>query len=503
MERRITKKLRELLKKKLIDNNIYNDLKPKGSRLPYLYGLPKMHKPDIPMRPILSMINSPYHKVARWLAEMLEPIRGKLAVYSLKDTFQFAKQLENSSISNKFMVSFDVSSLFTKIPLEETVEIICQHAELTPLPKDVLKQLLLMCTKDVQFQFNNTLYRQIDGVAMGSPLGPILADIFMGNLEQTRLKSAISQTNFYTRYVDDTFVILNSFNDAAQVLKVLNSTHPNINFTMECEKDDKFHFLDLGIQRDIDGKIIRYIHRKETWRAVYLNFKSFCPMSYKKGLVRTLFDRVRKLCSREKIEEELSIVEKCLRDNGYPQKFIDKYGRRHVEKVKSSTVEKKPIFLQLAFKGDDTASRIRCRLNAALKRTYPAAKLVCVYQTTSCLKQSKVDKYPPHVTSNCVYQFTCTCQSTYIGRTERRVIARISEHIPKNLRLKGPQALNSAIARHLLDTGHIVDNLQSFKIINKQKKPSLLRFAEAITIKRLQPNLCTQKETVVNLALPW
>ncbi|CAH8863643.1 unnamed protein product [Trichobilharzia szidati] len=138
-----------------------------------------------------------------------------------------------------------------------------------------------------------------------------------------------------------------------------------------------------------------------------------------------------------------------------------------------------------------------------MKRTYPAAKLVCVYQTTSCLRQSKVDKYPPHVTSNCVYQFTCTCQSTYIGRTERSVIVRISEHIPKNLRLKGPQVLNSAITRHLLDTGHNVDNLKSFKIINKQKKPNLLRFAEAIAIRRLKPNLCTQKETVVNLALPW
>nr|CAH8845928.1 unnamed protein product [Trichobilharzia regenti] len=159
--------------------------------------------------------------------------------------------------------------------------------------------------------------------------------------------------------------------------------------------------LDLGIQRDKDGKIIRYIHRKETWRAVHLNFKSFGPISYKKELVRTLFDRVWKLCSKEKIEEELSIVKKCLCDNGYPQKFIDKYGRRHVEKVKSSAVEKKPIFLQLAFKGDDTASRIRCRLNAALKRTYPAAKLVCVYQITSCLRQSKLDlMLPPTVSTN-------------------------------------------------------------------------------------------------------
>nr|CAH8838839.1 unnamed protein product [Trichobilharzia regenti] len=176
-----------------------------------------MHKPDIPMRPILSVINSPYHKVARWLPEMLEPIRRKLTVYSLKDTIQFAKQLENLNISNKFIVSFDVSSLFTKIPLEETIQIMCQHAELLPLSKNEPKELLLICTKDVHLQFNNTLYRQIDGVAMGSPLGLILAEIFMGSIKQTRLKSSISQTNFCTRYVDDTFVICNSFSDASQV----------------------------------------------------------------------------------------------------------------------------------------------------------------------------------------------------------------------------------------------------------------------------------------------
>ncbi|CAH8503985.1 unnamed protein product [Schistosoma curassoni] len=96
---------RELLKKKMIDNSTYNDLKPRGSRLPHMYGLPKVHKHDVPLRPILSMINSPYHKVARWLAEKLEPVRRRFATYKLRDSFQFADRLNRTNVNDKFMVS--------------------------------------------------------------------------------------------------------------------------------------------------------------------------------------------------------------------------------------------------------------------------------------------------------------------------------------------------------------------------------------------------------------
>ncbi|VDO76476.1 unnamed protein product [Schistosoma curassoni] len=87
------------------------------------------------------------------------------------------------NVADKFMVYFDVTSFFARTPLFETIDIICQNYDLPPLLATEFKKLILMCTTDVQFQFNNTKYRQIDGVAMGSPLGPIMADIVMGYLE--------------------------------------------------------------------------------------------------------------------------------------------------------------------------------------------------------------------------------------------------------------------------------------------------------------------------------
>ena len=105
-----------------------------------------------------------------------------------------------------FSVSYDVNSLFTNVPLEETIDIICQYASIVQIPSVLLKELLLLCTRNTNFTFNGKIYRQIDGVAMGSPLGPILANIFMSNLEKHgKLSAIINKTLFYKRYVDDTF----------------------------------------------------------------------------------------------------------------------------------------------------------------------------------------------------------------------------------------------------------------------------------------------------------
>ncbi|VDP50727.1 unnamed protein product [Schistosoma margrebowiei] len=275
-------------------------------------------------------------------------------------------------------------------------EVFYANYDLLPLPASEFKKLLLMCTSDVQFQFNNTIYRQIDGVAMGSPLGPILADIFMGYLENMLLKQTISETTEYSIYVDDTFIVCNNKQHEIRMLKHFNNAHPNIQFTMEHEQNDMFHFLDVAIKRRRDGTVQRSLYRKSTWNGIYLNFNSFCPLSYKKALVKTLFYRAERICTTDKLEEELVKVEKCLRDNFYPQKFIDEYKKRKENNIEVITVNKKPISININFKGDEVANTINRRLNTALARTYPAAKLQILYKTTCSITQSKVDKHPFH-----------------------------------------------------------------------------------------------------------
>ena len=110
----------------------YDRIRPVGSCRPVLYGVPKIHKKDVPLRPILSMINAPQHEMAKWLAELLKPVLNKYSAHATKDTFEFVdevrefgqQQAENSG--SLFLCSFDVVSLFTNVPLKETIDICIQ-----------------------------------------------------------------------------------------------------------------------------------------------------------------------------------------------------------------------------------------------------------------------------------------------------------------------------------------------------------------------------------------
>ena len=114
----------------------------------------------------------------------------RFSSHYISDLFTFAKTMQNLDIdSNDFMCSFDVSSLFTNVPLDETIKI-CSNAldddsNLQPLiPRDVFVELIKSATSSVEFSFNNTMYKQTDGVTMGSPLGPALANIFFEYYEK-------------------------------------------------------------------------------------------------------------------------------------------------------------------------------------------------------------------------------------------------------------------------------------------------------------------------------
>ena len=142
------------------------------------------------------------------------------------------------------MASFDVVSL----PLDETIDIIIKRIydkkEInTDTAKKEMRELLYLCTKNVHFTLNNT-YLQVDGVAMGSPLGPVLANIFMVELEQNITPTLFNDISLWKRYVDDTicFIKLTSNN---KVLETLNSYNTNIKFTIEIETENEISFLDV------------------------------------------------------------------------------------------------------------------------------------------------------------------------------------------------------------------------------------------------------------------
>ena len=160
---------------------------PSGSAPARIYDTPKMYKfsssdPFPKLRPIVLSIGTFNYNLARFLCNLLLPLVPN--DYSCKDTFSFVSQIKNANLSKKFLVSYNVTSLFTNIPLQETIDIainlIFNHNPNLNITRKVLLKCYLFTASQTHFIFNSKFYNQIDGVAMGFPLALLFANIFMG-----------------------------------------------------------------------------------------------------------------------------------------------------------------------------------------------------------------------------------------------------------------------------------------------------------------------------------
>ena len=143
----------------MISNEQYQNIAPTGSRPGILYCLPKVHKPNIPVRPILSAINTHTYNLSKFLVPLLRPL--SLSPYSITDSFSFIRELLslNLDTDNLTMASYDITSLFTNVPLDETIEIILNKLYSTNqvfqgFTSPELKKLLNLSVKDCHFLFN-------------------------------------------------------------------------------------------------------------------------------------------------------------------------------------------------------------------------------------------------------------------------------------------------------------------------------------------------------------
>ena len=143
------------------------------------------------------------------------------------------------------------------------------------LTKQDLYDLLSAAAKESFFIFNNSLYRQIDAVAMRSPLGPVLANDFLCHCEKEWLDSCLIEfkPKLYKRHVDDLF---RSRDHVKKFADNMNAKHLNIRFIFEIENQNSFSFLDIKIIRNTEKKPFETsVHRKSTVSGVFTNFNSF------------------------------------------------------------------------------------------------------------------------------------------------------------------------------------------------------------------------------------
>ena len=185
------------------------------------------------------MIGTPEYGIAKWLDSFIKPNIPN--TYMLDSTEHFVNKLKDFSVSpGDQMVSFDVKSLYTNVPLAETIDIVTEYVYsensvvVPPIPESIFKKLLRSVTEGI-FMFNGDCYKQVDGLAMGGPLGPSLANFFLAHLEKTKMfqKSLDMHPKLYLRYIDNIFAIFSKDQDYEHFRNCINSPHDNLEFTAE------------------------------------------------------------------------------------------------------------------------------------------------------------------------------------------------------------------------------------------------------------------------------
>ena len=175
--------------------------------------------------------------LAKWLDTLLKTFLPHR--FTTKDSFDFVEKLKEKNFkADKYFTSYDVESLFTQIPMDETIDFICNSLPTSEIPitKSTLKELLQLACKNILFTFDNQLYEQFNGMCMGSNLGPTMAAFTMHMVETQFTKTPL----FYVRYVDDVLAVFHNKQESTDFLH-------HITNIQEHEENGKLNFLDVEI----------------------------------------------------------------------------------------------------------------------------------------------------------------------------------------------------------------------------------------------------------------
>ncbi|XP_078361584.1 uncharacterized protein LOC144645943 [Oculina patagonica] len=429
LTRKLSKELLTLKRNGDLSEAVYNKIRPRHKQPPRIYGLPKIHKADIPLRPIVSCVNTFAYDLSAYLANILSPLTGN-SDFTVTNSAHFVSTISSETIlNNEVMVSFDVESLFTNVPIDGAVQAALWKLEDDPslanrttLTPAQIADLLKFVLRSTYFQYNGSIYEQQEGAAMGSPVSAI-----------------------WKRYVDDTFTILDREN-VDSFLQHLNNQQPSIRFTLETESDSKLAFLDTAVSREPDGRLTTSVYRKPTHTDQYLAYDSHHPQSVKRGIVKCLYERAKRLVTKPSvISKEKKHLSSVLVSNGYPFSFLQK-----VTKTRKPNTGAEPV---AEFKSTAVLPYVK-GLSEQLRRCLQQQGVRAVFKSETTLRSQLVrpkDAVDSTKQDGVVYRIPCECGKVYIGETGRPMQDRIKEH-DRDIRLARTQT--SAVAEHTNNTGH-------------------------------------------------
>ena len=445
--------------------------------------------------------------------QILSPLVRKNA-HHVNNSKDFASEIKSFQVENDEEVrSFDVTALFTSVPVDEALVVIRDKlntdttlSDRTSLTTDDIIMLLRLCLKCTYFVFQGDYYLQIHGAAMGSPVSPIVCNLYMEDYEESALATAPYPPRIWKRYADDTITV-NKREYSQDNCDHHNLVDPeHIKWTSEAEhgvdSDDEgkeegtgselkgetaIAFLDTLVVRQADGSVRTNVYRKDTHTDQYLKFESNHALEHEKSVVRTLMYRANCIVSDEKErEEEIDHIKAALTMNDYPAWMLVKENGERKKNLREtqgrdeafSTSEKGRIPLKIPY--------IR-GLSEQVRRLYKNYNIPSYYKPFNTLRQQLVrpkDPVPKERVVGPIYHVSSEdCGRDYIGETKRSFKARFDEH-------KRPSSVNSEVSRHIHqeNPGHSV-SLTGSRILGVEQGWFQRGVKEAIFIHAMKPSL--------------
>ncbi len=260
----------------------------------YFHGIPKIHKNPMGCRPIVSNVNSPTCGLSRWLTFKLLPLTGQLHS-SVKDSRELQRIITSLEvIPDGQFYSFDVENMYTSIPVDAALQSIKWFLTRTRDPQmEIILEGLSIVMSENYFSFGDTYWKQLKGLAMGTPVAPVLAALYLGYYEEEFILSRFESSLYlYKRYLDDVLIIwkpqatdMYRFNRFRATLRQV----PGLTWTFE-QHQEEINFLDLWIYKNGDFYGTR-THQKQLNLYLYPTFNSAHPPGVFKGLIYGLLQK--------------------------------------------------------------------------------------------------------------------------------------------------------------------------------------------------------------------
>ena len=396
--------------------------------------------------------------------------------------------------ANDVIISFDVKSLYTNVPVNEAIDD-CTNLLYSgkypepPVDKETFKSMLEISSCNVVMLTHEGYYRQVDGLAMGSPPAPLLANGWMSKFDDKIKGDAI----IYARYMDD--IVRNIHKDQVDdKLKEINSFEGyenSLQFTVERETTNSLPFLDMKLIRK--GRILSSKwYTKPTDTGLTLNYHALAPRKSKRSIVSNLVHRIYRACSSKRnFYMSLDKGKKLLEANQYPPHFYMPIIHSTIEKIeKPETVNadteadnedpkpiEKTVYVEYRGNVSDKFKESLRRIDAPSKIIFTTRKLKNVLP--SLKKQVEIP-----LKSRVVYQIKCpSCDARYVGQTDRHLITRIKEHSSSNL-----------VGAHFENCANVKLSMDNVSIVSSAKTLTTLLILEALTIRSLKPTLNRKDE---------